>query len=152
MEGQHYSTNITSNASAQQAFDCINQVSGWWTENVEGNSTALHDEFTVRFGDVHVSTQKLVEFVPGKRVAWQVTYSRLNFIEHKDEWTGTTICFDISEKDGQSEVTFTHIGLVPQVECYNACTNAWAPYIEQSLFRLLNTDQGQPTRKDPQAV
>jgi len=143
-----YHTSIIVHATAQEAFNAINNVRGWWTENVEGSSEKLNDEFTVRFGDVHVSTQKLVEVIPDKKVTWLVTYSRLNFIQKKDEWTNTKIVFEITHKDGKTQVDFTHIGLDHSVECYDACSNAWAPYIQQSLADLINTGKGQPTKKE----
>ena len=98
MKKQDFTVSITVNASAEDAFKSINSVSKWWTENLEGNSQNLDDEFTVRFGNVHVSTQKLVEVIPDKKVVWLVTDSQLNFIQAKEEWTGTKISFEIAEK------------------------------------------------------
>src|SRR4030088_2308181 len=99
MKKQDYNVIITVNATPQEAFKSINSVSKWWTENVEGSSQKLNDEFTVRFDDVHVSKQKLVEVIPGKKVVWLVTDSKLNFVEDKHEWTNTKISFEIAEKD-----------------------------------------------------
>lgn len=137
MKTQDYTTTITVDATAQEAFHGINSIAKWWTENLEGRSQKLHDEFTVRFGDVHVSTQKLVEVIPNKKVVWLVTDSNLNFVEDKREWTNTKISFEIAEKGDKTQIRFTHIGLLPQVECYDACTNAWGQYIQESLFNLL---------------
>lgn len=141
---------IAVNVSTQEAFTGINQVTAWWTENVEGGSQTLHDEFTVRFDEVHVSTQRIVEIVPAKRVTWLVTDSKLNFVKDKSEWTNTKIIFDIFEKGGKTCITFSHIGLVPTVECYEACTNAWDIYIKGSLFNLLTKGKGNPEiKKNP---
>ncbi len=148
MKKQDYSVTILVDATAQQAFDAINSVTKWWTENLDGHSNKSGDEFTVRFGDVHVSTQKITELIPGRKVVWLVTDSRLNFISNKSEWTGTHISFEISEKGSQSGIRFTHHGLVPAIECFGACSNAWSDYIRQSLFNLINKGKGQPTPKD----
>ncbi|MEJ7830868.1 MAG: SRPBCC domain-containing protein, partial [Segetibacter sp.] len=137
MKEQDYTVSITVNATPQEAFKSINSVSKWWTENLEGSLQKLDDEFTVMFGDVHVSTQKLVEVIPDKKVVWLVTDSKLNFVKDKHEWTDTKISFEIAEKGGKTQINFTHIGLVPQVECYSGCTNAWGQYIKGSLFKLL---------------
>jgi len=148
MSDKNYSVSITVDATAHEAFECINNVTGWWTVNMEGSSQKLDDEFTVRFGEIHVSTQKLIEVIPGKKVVWLVTDSNLNFIREKDEWTGTTVVFDITQKNDKTEVTFTHVGLVPQVECYDACSNAWGPYITDSLFKLITMGKGNPTNME----
>ena len=148
MKTTDYTVSVAVNATASKAFDCINNVSGWWTENIKGNSQKLNDEFTVQFGDVHLSTQKLIEVIPASKLVWLVTQSRLNFIKDKDEWTGTKIVFEIEETDGKSELRFTHQGLVSGIECYDACTNAWSQYIQQSLKNLINTGVGQPTAKE----
>jgi hypothetical protein len=148
MKKQDYTTSITVNASAQEAFKSINSVSKWWTENLEGSSQKLNDEFTVHFGDVHVSTQKLIEIIPDKKVVWLVTDSKLNFVEDAREWTNTKISFEISRQGDKTLITFTHIGLAPKLECYDACSNAWSPYIKESLLSLINTGKGQPTPKE----
>ena len=152
MKEQNYTVSITVNAEPKDAFKSINNVTKWWTENLEGSSQKLDDEFTVRFGDVHVSTQKLIEVIPGKKVVWLVTNSNLNFIKDKQEWNGTKISFDISEKDGKTNIRFTHQGLVPEIECFNACSNAWGDYITNSLRNLINTGKGKPTPKEDKAM
>lgn len=147
MKEQDYTHVITVNATAQEAFKNINSIKKWWTENLEGNSEKLGDEFTVRFGDVHTSTQKLVEVIPGKKIVWLVTDSQLNFIKDKQEWTGTKIRFEIVEKDNKTTIRFTHHGLVPEIECFDACSKAWGDYINNSLHNLVNTGEGQPAPK-----
>lgn len=148
MKDQDYTESFTVNATPRQAFKAINNVTKWWTENSEGSSQKLNDEFIVRFGDVHMSKQKLVEVIQDRKVVWLVTDSKLNFLEDKYEWTNTKISFEIAEKDDQTQITFRHLGLVPDVECYGACSNAWSRYIKHSLRSLITTGKGQPTEKE----
>ena len=148
MEKQDYNASITVDATAQEAFKCINNVTKWWTENLEGRSQELNDEFTVRFGDVHYSRQQLVEVIPDEKVVWLVTDSNLNWIKDKHEWTNTKISFEIAEKDGKTQVHFTHLGLIPEVECFDACSDAWGQYIKLSLLSLITTGKGQPSLKE----
>jgi hypothetical protein len=135
-------------ASAKDAFKYINDVTKWWTENLEGRSQELNDEFSVRFGDVHYSKQKLVEFIPDKKVVWLVTESKLNFIKDKQEWTNTKISFEVISTGNKTIVIFIHHGLIPKIECYDACSNAWTEYIQNSLRNLINTGKGNPSKKE----
>lgn len=146
MENHDFTLSIIVNASENDVFNSINSVTKWWTENLEGKSQELDEEFIVRFGDVHYSKQKLIEVIPGKKVVWLVTDSKLNFLKDKQEWTNTRIVFEILRENNKTQVRFTHIGLVPEIECFEACSNAWSQYI-QSLFNLITTGKGQPDEK-----
>ena len=147
MKEKNFTVSITVDATPHEAFRKINSAIQWWTENLEGSSQKLNDEFTVRFDDVHVSKQKLVEVIPDKKVVWLVTDSKLNFVKNQQEWNNTRISFDIAEKDGKTLIRFTHIGLVPEVECFNGCSNAWGLYIKGSLFKLIMNGKGTPEPK-----
>jgi hypothetical protein len=144
MKAQDYTASFTVNATAPDVFKSINSVTKWWTEDLEGSSQKLNDEFTVRFGDVHVSKQRLVEIVPDKKVVWLVTDSRLNFIKDKEEWTNTRISFELTGQGNKTQVNFTHFGLTPGVECYDLCEKGWDQYIKGSLFKLLTEGKGTP--------
>jgi hypothetical protein len=50
--------------------------------------------------------------------------------------------FDIARDESRTEVRFAHLGLVPEFECFDACSNAWGFYINGSLRRLITTGEG----------
>jgi hypothetical protein len=137
-----FTTIILVNQTPEEVFAAINNVRDWWQGEIEGNTKKLNDEFTYRFGEAHFSKQKVVELIPGKKIIWLVTESKLNFVKNESEWTGTKISFDISEINNKTQVRFTHVGLVPQIECYGGCSNAWGQLIQQSLFSLITTGKG----------
>ena len=95
-----------------------------------------------------MSKQKIAELIPGKKVVWLVLDGNLNFVKDKSEWKGTRITFEIAEKGAGTEIRFTHLGLVPDYECYSACSNAWGYYINGSLRSLITTGKGHPNQKE----
>lgn len=148
MENQDFTTTLLVDRSPKEAFDAINNVRGWWSENIEGGTEKLNDVFTYRVKDLHQCTMKLTEVVPNKKVVWLVLDNYFNFTKDQSEWIGTKVSFEITEKDGKTQIRFTHIGLVPAHECYEICENAWTGYIQNSLRDLITTGTGQPNPKE----
>ena len=145
----HYFTAIfLVDQTPKKVFDAINNVRGWWSGDIEGNTNKLNDEFTYHYKDVHICRMKLIEVVPNKKIVWQVLSNYFNFTKDKNEWTGNKIIFEITEKNNQTELHFTHEGLTPEYECYDACYEGWSNYIKKSLYGLITTGKGQPNPKE----
>ena len=146
-----YTTTILVDQTPKEAFKAINNVTGWWTENLEGSWKKLKDEFTATFGGTFI-TMQVVELVPDTKVVWLVTDCYKDWVKgNKKEWNGTKIAFEISKKGKKTEVKFTHVGLVPEFECYGGCSNAWSEYVGSSLASLISTGTGEPTPKEKKA-
>jgi len=141
-----FTLTLTTEQTPQEVFQAVIDVRNWWSgyysEEITGNTKKLNDEFSFRAGEVgHYSKHKLVELIPNKRVVWQITDSKLSFLKKKDEWTGTKMIFEISGKDNRTQLTFTHEGLNPEIECYDSCAPAWTLYIENKLLPLISADK-----------
>jgi len=144
MTTRDFTLTFTTGRSPQDVFNAVMDVRNWWSglyaESFEGNMDKQGDEFGFRAGNgAHYSRQRLEEVVPGRRLVWLVTESHFSFVEKADEWTGTRIIFDIVPEGDRTRLTFTHQGLSPQIECYDACAPAWTQYLQQKLLPLLNT-------------
>jgi len=148
MTTQDFTTTLLVEQTPTAVFNAINNVRGWWSEEIEGETGKLNDEFTYHYQDVHRCRIKIVEFVPDKKVVWQVLENYFSFTNDKNEWKNNTIIFELSEKDNKTQLQFTQVGLVPEYECYDICQNAWSTYIQKSLYSLITVGIGQPNGKD----
>jgi hypothetical protein len=151
MKTKNFTTSILVDRTPAEAFDAINDVRGWWSGEIEGRTDVLGAEFTYSYKTVHRTTQKITELVPDKKVVWHVTASQLNFVRDKSEWDGTDIVFEIATKGDKTEVRFTHVGLVPTIECYDGCSGAWGFYVNESLRDLIMKGKGEPNPDERRA-
>jgi hypothetical protein len=142
-----FTTTILVDQTPKQVFDAINNVRGWWSEEIEGGTNKLNDEFKYHYEDVHSCKMKIIELVPNEKVVWHVLDNYFKFTKDKSEWKDTKIIFEISQHDNKTQLRFTHLGLVPQYECYEICRDAWTNYIHNSLRNLITTGKGQPNGK-----
>jgi Activator of Hsp90 ATPase homolog 1-like protein len=131
-----------------EVFAAINNVRGWWSEDIEGRTDKLGAEFTYRYRDLHHCKMQIVELAPNERVVWLVLDNGFSFTKDKTEWKGTKIIFEISRKGDKTEVCFTHLGLVPEYECYDVCSDGWSTYINGSLRALIATGRGHPNVRE----
>jgi len=143
-----YTTSFTVEQSPEEAFAAITNPRAWWSEEIDGRTDQLGAEFVFHYQNLHKSTQKITEFVPSKKVVWHVTESHIGFVEDKTEWKGTDIVFEVAKKNGKTELRFTHVGLVPAIECYDDCSGAWGFYVNDSLRSLITTGKGQPNQRE----
>ena len=148
MQNQNFTTTLSVDQTPEEVFAAINNPRGWWSEEIEGGTEKLNDEFNYHYKDVHISEMKLIEVIPNKKVVWLVMDNHFNFTKDESEWTGNKIIFEITEKDNKTQLKFTQVGLVPEYECYDICQNAWSNYINNSLRSLIATGKGQPSPKE----
>jgi hypothetical protein len=162
MTTSDFTTTILVDQTPKEAFNAINNVRGWWSEEIEGSTDKLNDEFNYHFEDIHRCQLKVIELIPNKKVVWHVMEnyfkpgifedaahdlrSNNKFTNDKSEWTDTKISFEISKKNNKTQIRFMHLGLVPEYECFEVCSNGWTHYIRQSLLSLMATGKGQPNR------
>ena len=148
MATSDFTTTIVVEQTPKEVFNAINNVRGWWSENIEGGTEKLNDEFIYSFRDDHRCQIKLTEVIRDKKVVWHVMDNYFSFTKDKAEWTGTNIEFEITEKGNRTQLRFTHRGLVPEFECYKICFNAWTSYITDSLRKLITAGKGDPNPKE----
>jgi hypothetical protein len=146
MTQQSYSSSVTAKVTPEQAFERISRVPDWWTKGFTGAAQKVGDAFTVRFGETFVDF-KVSEVVPGRKVVWQVTDCNLHFVNDKKEWKDTSVVWEATPANGATQVRMTHVGLVPDVECYGNCKTGWDFFVGESLLRLLNENKGLPDRQ-----
>ena len=143
MKQQDYSATIQVNATAEEAFQKISRVNEWWAKNFEGDASHLNDTFKVTFGTTWVSFM-ITEFVPNKKIVWYVTDCHLPWLKDKKEWNGTKVTWEINTERSITTIQMTHIGLTPDVECYNTCEEGWNGHIKDSLSKLIMEGTGMP--------
>ncbi|MEQ0563519.1 SRPBCC domain-containing protein [Amycolatopsis sp. NEAU-NG30] len=130
-------------ATPEKVYDALSTIdglAGWWTEKTEG-ATGVGDVIAFRFipGGFDM---KVLETVPGKLVRWEV-------VDGPPEWLGTTIRWDLEQRDDYTIVLFKHEGWREVNEFMHHCSTKWASYL-LSLKQLVETGEGAPSPRDVQ--
>jgi uncharacterized protein YndB with AHSA1/START domain len=138
--GDDYRALLTVNAGADATFTAISTVEGirqWWTELTDGSAEpggTLRFEFSRP-----VKIMQVEDAVRPELIRWTVLEEST-----KPEWVGTTLRFDLSpDGEGGTEVRFAHLGLRPELECWDMCSAGW-DYVLLSLGGYVETGLGQP--------
>jgi hypothetical protein len=134
----NYTVTIEIAKSPNDVFNhIINDVSKFWPEEFEGESSKLNDEFVFRSRDSHYSKNKVIEFVPNKKVVWLVTES----IRKTDgfEWTGTKMIFELKPKADNIILKFTYDGLILENE-YDRLVQICDMVIKEKLYNLITNN------------
>ena len=148
MENKNYHRTITVNASAAESMKKISQIGHWWKHDFIGSAEKQDDKFTVPFSELNGEKSfvdfVVTEIVPNKKTIWKVTDCNLPWFKDKTEWNNTEVIFEITYSADKTNIDFTHIGLVPDFECYEACEKGWDGHVKNSLVSFINEGKGMP--------
>ncbi len=142
MKNRDFTLTLAVDQSPEEVFAAVTNVRGWWSQALEGRSAEVGDEFTYRYKELHRSTHRVTEAVPGKRVVWRTVDAHLTHGKDPTEWIGTEARFEIARKGDKTELRFTHVGLTPEFDCFEACSRGWSFFVGDSLHRLITTGKG----------
>ena len=122
-------------APPERIFQALSTAQGlgkWWSYYTSGPDWE-NGEVTLKWPrSSHQARVRLAETKSPTFVEW-------NVIEHQPmkEWNGTAIRFSLEERgSGETKVVLHHLGLVPECECYEACSDGWG-YLVGQIKKLL---------------
>jgi uncharacterized protein YndB with AHSA1/START domain len=120
-------------ASVEEALTTQVGLAGWWTTGVDVESDRISLTFEKGFNPV----MRLEQREPGKLVAWEPESGA-------DPWMGSTIRFELGERDGKTGLLFRHRYRrdLPD-EVFGVFNFNWGYYLE-SLRLLCETGSGKP--------
>jgi uncharacterized protein YndB with AHSA1/START domain len=140
--GPDYARRVAFGSPCERVFDAVATLEGlrgWWTPLVHGSPLAGGDlrfdfEGMVEHIDMHVERA-----TRPSSVVWAcVRHTSL------EDWAGTQVHFDVAPRGpGGSELTFRHVGLTKELECYDDCKLGWDHFLG-SLVAWVEHGTGAP--------
>ena len=107
--------------SVRRAVTTAEGIGSWW----QPATSVGPDLIEVRWGpgDGHV----VLRVQGGVVVGWNVVASPM-----VPDWIGTRPTFALTPaRNGGTEITFTHEGLTPLLDCWEMCARDWPGYLHQ---------------------
>jgi uncharacterized protein YndB with AHSA1/START domain len=139
-----FTTNITIASTPADVFAAILDTRGWWNQAIDGPTARPGDEFGFEVEGLHHFRARVTDVTPDQRVEWLVLENHFTFVKDQSEWVGDRMVFELEPVEAGTKVTFTQRGLVPELECYDVCSNAWAFFVRDSLRLLAEQGEGKP--------
>jgi uncharacterized protein YndB with AHSA1/START domain len=127
--------------SVYQAVATTEGISDWWTRDGVRGESSEGSKLQFFFGQPEpAAVMEVTRLDPAGHVSW-------NCIEGADEWVGTKLAFDLTHKDDETVVLFTHGDWRNPTEFMAHCSARWA-YFLFSLKSYQETGKGTPFPAD----
>ena len=107
MKTKDYTTSFTVDQSPEEVFDSINDVRGWWSEEIDGSTDKLGAEFKYHYKDIHCCAFKITEFAPGKKVVWHILDNTLTLLRTRASGREQTLSLKLRRRMAKQKFTFT---------------------------------------------
>ena len=142
-----YNKKVLISSDSKEIFTAINQnVQQWWG-NTDTPVSKVGHEFTTCFDKTYWKF-RIIDLTPYRKIVWKCFEARHVHNGYNDiekEWVGTFVHWTIeSISSKESELSFSHDGLTPDLNCYEICTPAWDRFVTQSLKSFVETGVGMP--------
>jgi len=116
-------------------------LSEWWTRDGVRGDPSEGSKLQFFFDQPEpAAVMEVTRLDPDGHVNW-------NCVEGAEEWVGTRITFDLTHKDDETVVLFTHADWREPVEFMAHCSARWA-YFLLSLKSYQETGKGTPFPED----
>ena len=136
----NYKYEVQLSATPEAVFKALTtskSIAGWWAKSNSLWKENADEFLSVDFGQVK-KLMRVEKATPLSSLTWNVLECTLH------EWPGTRITFNVtSTSDGGSLLKLEHIGLIPQLECFESCSSGWE-YFMASLKQYVETGKGTP--------
>jgi uncharacterized protein YndB with AHSA1/START domain len=127
--------------SVYQAIATTEGISGWWTRDGVRGESSEGSKVEFYFGSPEAAAvMEVTQLNPEGQVGWHC-------VEGADEWVGTKLTFDLTDKDNETVVMFAHADWRHPSEFMAHCSARWA-YFLLSMKSLLETGKGTPFPED----
>jgi uncharacterized protein YndB with AHSA1/START domain len=135
-----YSYEVQIAARPDSVFEALTTsrgIANWWAKTNAIRMESSGEFLSVDFGKVK-KLLRVERESSSSSVSWHVLECTLT------EWPGTTITFQVlPAPNSESVLSMRHIGLSPQLRCYESCSMGWA-YFMNSLKSYLEMGSGSP--------
>jgi uncharacterized protein YndB with AHSA1/START domain/limonene-1,2-epoxide hydrolase len=140
--GDGYEAEIAIEAPRRRVFEALTTLeglAGWWASSATGSGSPGAN-FELGFAGLDETITWRVDTVVAPSSAMWTCLRHTGL----PDWDGTKIVFELREHDAALTVLkFRHIGLVPELECYEQCHAGWEHFLP-SLRAYAERGQGTP--------
>lgn len=127
-------------ASPAKVYETITTPKGlgatWTNKLIVQPEVGFINEFD--FDDDYATRMEVTELVENKKVVWKCVAA-----ETESEWVGTTISFELTEKEGKTIIHFGQLNWKEVTDNYRFCNYNWAMFL-LSLKKYCETGTGAP--------
>ena len=112
------------NAEPSKVYETITTPAGldqWWTQRANGGPR-VGEEYQLWFGPEHDWRARVIEAVPSRRFALEMTGS-------DDDWLGTQVAFALEPSQTGTRIRFSHAGWKSENQHFRVSSYCWAMYL-----------------------
>lgn len=134
VDGRDFRCGLDLAAAPQAVYDAIASAEGlttWWSEQAQV-ADAVGGVTRVTFPRGGWTELRVDRAEPPHRLEWTCVGQEIDNFSPTDEWVGTRISFELSERAGGTRLEFAHHGLA-QLECIGICEDGWQRHLAKLL-------------------
>jgi len=143
----NYKKTLIVKANQKSVFVAVSkELNKWWGKVDNSNISQEKDIFSIYFEETEWRFE-ITKFSMYDEIHWKCI--KANHIVPdlsgtETEWLNSEIIWKFKNEEDDTEISFEHKGLTPELNCYEVCNAGWDFFITNSLKDHLEKGEGSP--------